>query len=115
MSAPKTRAPAERSRRWALRLLKRILPSTGEVAPGRPGGADFVYFLLIVQSEAALWQPPFARRSGQAWFATGSRPRTPNRSRGSAGCASRRSEEHTSELQSLMRISYAVFCLKKKK
>src|SRR3546814_5855320 len=32
-------------------------------------------------------------------------------------CASsrHRSEEHTSELQSLMRISYAVFCLKKKK
>src|SRR3546814_6918987 len=29
--------------------------------------------------------------------------------------ARRRSEEHTSELQSLMRISYAVFCLKKKK
>src|SRR3546814_8503982 len=28
--------------------------------------------------------------------------------------ASRRSEEHTSELQSLMRISYAIFCLKKK-
>src|SRR3546814_7713307 len=28
--------------------------------------------------------------------------------------ADRRSEEHTSELQSLMRISYAVFCLKKK-
>src|SRR3546814_10254324 len=32
------------------------------------------------------------------------------------GCGRfRRSEEHTSELQSLMRISYAVFCLKKKK
>src|SRR3546814_9470803 len=34
-----------------------------------------------------------------------------------AGCAASppvRSEEHTSELQSLMRISYAVFCLKKK-
>src|SRR3546814_4215692 len=29
--------------------------------------------------------------------------------------ALQRSEEHTSELQSLMRISYAVFCLKKKK
>src|SRR3546814_9669856 len=29
--------------------------------------------------------------------------------------AKKRSEEHTSELQSLMRISYAVFCLKKKK
>src|SRR3546814_1053259 len=32
---------------------------------------------------------------------------------GVVSCA--RSEEHTSELQSLMRISYAVFCLKKKK
>src|SRR3546814_9220145 len=32
--------------------------------------------------------------------------------RGAQGCE--RSEEHTSELQSLMRISYAVFCLKKK-
>src|SRR3546814_3418857 len=32
---------------------------------------------------------------------------------GNIGCM--RSEEHTSELQSLMRISYAVFCLKKKK
>src|SRR3546814_3640065 len=31
------------------------------------------------------------------------------------GIQPRRSEEHTSELQSLMRISYAVFCLKKKK
>src|SRR3546814_5815317 len=30
-------------------------------------------------------------------------------------CRILRSEEHTSELQSLMRISYAVFCLKKKK
>src|SRR3546814_6066900 len=59
------------------------------------------------------------------------RPRAPapasarrhNRARGSpastpqSACAHarpRRSEEHTSELQSLMRISYAVFCLKKK-
>src|SRR3546814_3711078 len=33
----------------------------------------------------------------------------------SAKASQRRSEEHTSELQSLMRISYAVFCLKKKK
>src|SRR3546814_2621277 len=37
-----------------------------------------------------------------------------NRMKGDAG-RQRRSEEHTSELQSLMRISYAVFCLKKKK
>src|SRR3546814_1997938 len=32
-----------------------------------------------------------------------------------SGLAASRSEEHTSELQSLMRISYAVFCLKKNK
>src|SRR3546814_9267336 len=35
--------------------------------------------------------------------------------RAEAAHAAPRSEEHTSELQSLMRISYAVFCLKKKK
>src|SRR3546814_6981725 len=34
---------------------------------------------------------------------------------GGEATAMARSEEHTSELQSLMRISYAVFCLKKKK
>src|SRR3546814_6696501 len=34
---------------------------------------------------------------------------------GEGGKGGRRSEEHTSELQSLMRISYAVLCLKKKK
>src|SRR3546814_2356729 len=34
---------------------------------------------------------------------------------GPRACYDERSEEHTSELQSLMRISYAVFCLKKKK
>src|SRR3546814_3892968 len=34
--------------------------------------------------------------------------------RGTARDGASRSEEHTSELQSLMRISYAVFCLKKK-
>src|SRR3546814_6875440 len=40
----------------------------------------------------------------------GDRPRG-----GRAHLCRARSEEHTSELQSLMRISYAVFCLKKKK
>src|SRR3546814_1844469 len=37
------------------------------------------------------------------------------RSIGVIAATAERSEEHTSELQSLMRISYAVFCLKKKK
>src|SRR3546814_10327166 len=41
------------------------------------------------------------------------RPTRPVRDVSHAG-GSGRSEEHTSELQSLMRISYAVFCLKKK-
>src|SRR3546814_8354810 len=39
---------------------------------------------------------------------------SPSRGTGMAILQGRRSEEHTSELQSLMRISYAVFCLKKK-
>src|SRR3546814_10054590 len=45
-------------------------------------------------------------------------PRSPATTVGTRGGYSDRtfrSEEHTSELQSLMRISYAVFCLKKKK
>src|SRR3546814_2926954 len=43
------------------------------------------------------------------------RPRRSRRGRKEKRAVRRRSEEHTSELQSLMRISYAVFCLKKKK
>src|SRR3546814_4666986 len=41
--------------------------------------------------------------------------RVPIGGMGDIGVGRERSEEHTSELQSLMRISYAVFCLKKKK
>src|SRR3546814_6426671 len=44
---------------------------------------------------------------------TGARPPLSRRRHGGPGA--HRSEEHTSELQSLMRLSYAVFCLKKKK
>src|SRR3546814_1335070 len=47
--------------------------------------------------------------TGKRSAAPGSGPRARKTS-----AAGRRSEEHTSELQSLMRISYAVFCLKKK-
>src|SRR3546814_7881870 len=49
----------------------------------------------LADRRMALWSGHFlATPVGTVWFA--------------------RSEEHTSELQSLMRISYAVFCLKKK-
>src|SRR3546814_19160003 len=79
---------------------------------------------------------PARRRSGGARLHdAGEPPRARHRAAGSAAdlpalcrggsrhgeggdvtaAASSRSEEHTSELQSLMRISYAVFCLKKKK
>src|SRR3546814_1893929 len=49
--------------------------------------------------------------SGTALKRSATRPRSATWKIG----ASSRSEEHTSELQSLMRISYAVFCLKKNK
>src|SRR3546814_3607713 len=84
-------------------------------APGRQG-AD---------AEAAA--AGAAARAGRAERATGDQPRrhrplaaVDRRVRAEDRDAGRRSpggrsEEHTSELQSLMRISYAVFCLKKKK
>src|SRR3546814_5496798 len=61
------------------------------------------------------WHPSGSPCPGQ-----GSRESRRSRSAGSSGrpptadIYTQRSEEHTSELQSLMRISYAVFCLKKK-
>src|SRR3546814_9682445 len=61
-----------------------------------------------------------SRPRDQAANSRGGRRSLRNRRRGSsrrheeARDGERRSEEHTSELQSLMRISYAVFCLKKK-
>src|SRR3546814_3203271 len=64
-------------------------------------------------------ESPSTARSAACCSSRGSRPHRPARRRSSevhwhfVGFA-RRSEEHTSELQSLMRISYAVFCLKKK-
>src|SRR3546814_2295230 len=52
---------------------------------------------------------PSASRRPAVRSSAGSRPQL------STTTAADRSEEHTSELQSLMRISYAVFCLTKKK
>src|SRR3546814_4351483 len=59
------------------------------------------------------WSATLAKRSALADTACSRRVGSPSArdSRTSQGC---RSEEHTSELQSLMRISYSVFCLKKK-
>src|SRR3546814_2916083 len=56
----------------------------------------------------------FHSRRRASWRSTASSGRAHDRDRG-LQIRHGRSEEHTSELQSLMRISYAVFCLKKKK
>src|SRR3546814_20172482 len=53
-------------------------------------------------------------RSGCCWAPSSMPTRPMARAGGGRLKARDRSEEHTSELQSLMRISYAVFCLKKK-
>src|SRR3546814_2430647 len=56
---------------------------------------------LEIAAQEWDYATPAERQETQEWLAEN-------------GCCSHRSEEHTSELQSLMRISYAVFCLKKK-
>src|SRR3546814_8654700 len=62
---------------------------------------------------AALCLSLSARRSGDSADGRGAGDALSGHSL--PACIAVRSEEHTSELQSLMRISYAVFCLKKKK
>src|SRR3546814_19471952 len=63
---------------------------------------------IVVQTRDSLeCLPPSARARAHVIPNPVSAPAT-------AAPGDRRSEEHTSELQSLMRISYAVFCLKKK-
>src|SRR3546814_6257423 len=62
---------------------------------------------------AAARLPLAERRPGRRHGA--GRGAAPDRKLSCRQATRRRSEEHTSELQSLMRISYAVFCFKKKK
>src|SRR3546814_9711059 len=69
-----------------------------EPVVGRSVGGDRRQ--VVNTGELHVWPPVVAFRY---------RPRTPT-----PPAAPDRSEEHTSELQSLMRISYSVFCLKKK-
>src|SRR3546814_8697018 len=64
-------------------------------------------------SSAASRAERCSRRSGSTGNGGPSSSSIDARS-GSSSSGAARSEEHTSELQSLMRISYAVFCLKKK-
>src|SRR3546814_10919525 len=75
--------------------------AAGEAGHGRPPVPDMV----TGAGESS--------RSGCARQSRAGRS-APRRNRAAGRRRSCRSEEHTSELQSLMRISYAVFCLKKK-
>src|SRR3546814_2456508 len=79
--------------------------------PHRPGDEHPDARAAADQQRAAAEMPLFVV-IGHAPDAVADRPRHSNRSCGA--CRNHRSEEHTSELQSLMRISYAVLCLKKK-
>src|SRR3546814_10075280 len=65
------------------------------------------------QYSMRIWVDPLKLRSYNLTIADVSTAVSAQNAQVSAGQI--RSEEHTSELQSLMRISYAVFCLKKKK
>src|SRR3546814_3018917 len=87
------------------------------VDPGAAGLCVFVFFehqraRAFADHEAVAILVEWCRRGGRrVVFLRGRKQRVEHRGFRRA----QRSEEHTSELQSLMRISYAVFCLKKKK
>src|SRR3546814_7316570 len=74
----------------------------------RVGGRSEARALSQGRPPADLAAAGLSRPDGRGWRES----RHADRRRDLEGC---RSEEHTSELQSLMRISYAVFCLKKTK
>src|SRR3546814_10174704 len=84
-----------------------ILTGSGPDRPGkhvRAQGSDFIKGTLLLRKGSVIRAPQVALAAlgGHAVLPAHRKIKV-------------RSEEHTSELQSLMRISYAVFCLKKKK
>src|SRR3546814_9906373 len=81
------------------RVLLRSAVSVGAAAIAAPALAQTAIESLIAAPRRGAWDDQFDAKAGSRTVATVT---THNRS-----------EEHTSELQSLMRISYAVFCLKK--
>src|SRR3546814_5222181 len=82
------------------------------MGPRLPGGRDHADDGDARRAESPLFRSDTARSTDTCHSVRfrGALPR-----RGARLLRALRSEEHTSELQSLMRISYAVFCLKKKK
>src|SRR3546814_6354459 len=84
---------------------------------GGPGAAIFVFAVGAVMGSVDSWNIVVERTLGTLWGAALAWLicALTDRLRTQEFIVPGRSEEHTSELQSLMRISYAVFCLKKKK
>src|SRR3546814_10460501 len=76
--------------------------------------ADLPVLLAVLSSLRDRPLPEKTIAFGEVGLSGEIRP-VPNGEERLKEAATHRSEEHTSELQSLMRISYAVFCLKKKK
>src|SRR3546814_4252994 len=95
---PPGREAARRSRRFA----RVIGPAAGPTGTAPHNCRDW--------DDAAHSLRARRVRARMSW-----RSRADKRARDFHKASANRSEEHTSELQSLMRISYAVFCLKKKK
>src|SRR3546814_4267424 len=98
------------------RLVRRVW--VGQLAAARSDSSGLLQPAVIGGDRAVLVAGHLGADCGQAlaelrsvrWTHRGHGADAPGQ-----GHAGTRSEEHTSELQSLMRISYAVFCLKKKK
>src|SRR3546814_6085326 len=99
-------------------------PSAGDREDGRSPGSELLPALAFPAcgpvASRERGRSPYSRGGGTglspasrftSWRGTVDRRMTATRGKGDRP----RSEEHTSELQSLMRISYAVFCLKKKR
>src|SRR3546814_2728963 len=82
--------------------------------PPRSTRTDTLFPYTSLFRSSAPREPARARRSGNRGAPPGPPPATTGRSGKAVQSEAPSSEEHTSELQSLMRISYAVFCLKKK-
>src|SRR3546814_2142383 len=112
-----------------LRFFDNVLQDVIDKAPGRMSKARYAAerersvglgvmgFHSFLQANGVPWESVMAKVWNRTIFKhikdaadTASRKLAEER-----GPCPDRSEEHTSELQSLMRISYAVFCLKKKK
>src|SRR3546814_8015130 len=70
---------------------------------------------IISRTRPWAWAIEHPLRGGERPFLYIRRTRVTDGAPAFAGVTAMRSEEHTSELQSLMSISYAVFCLNKKK